>query len=40
VLGSAGLLTLDARRDVLRDEGDAAVPGWLVAVQRPASASQ
>ena len=40
VSAAAGLVTLDARRDTLRDEVGAPVHGWLVAVQRPASASQ
>lgn len=35
VLAAAGLETLDARRDVLRDEAGAPVNGWLLAVRRP-----
>jgi predicted TPR repeat methyltransferase len=37
VLAEAGLVTLDARRDVLRDEAGAPVHGWLLAVRRPAA---
>lgn len=37
VLAAAALVTLDARRDVLRDEAGAPVHGWLLAVQRPAA---
>ena len=37
VLAEAGLATLAARRDVLRDEAGAPVNGWLLAVQRPAA---
>jgi predicted TPR repeat methyltransferase len=36
VTTAAGLITRDARRDVLRDEAGAEVQGWLLAVQRPA----
>ena len=32
----AGLITLHAQREVLRNEGSAPVNGWLIAVQRPA----
>ncbi len=35
VLAAAGLQTLDARREVLRNEGGAPVQGWLMAVKRP-----
>lgn len=34
---AAGLVTLAARREILRKEGGADVQGWLVAVQRPAA---
>lgn len=36
VASSAGLQTLAARREVLRDEVGAPVHGWLMAVRRPA----
>lgn len=32
----AGLITLHAQREVLRNEGSVPVNGWLIAVQRPA----
>ena len=38
VLAVAGLDTLDARREVLRNEAGAPVNGWLMAVRRPAAA--
>lgn len=38
VLAAVGLDTLDARREVLRNEAGAPVNGWLMAVRRPAAA--
>lgn len=35
VLSAAGLESLQARREVLRNEGMAQVPGWLIAARRP-----
>jgi predicted TPR repeat methyltransferase len=39
VLAAVGLVTLDARREVLRNEAGAPVNGWLMAVRRPMPAA-